>query len=302
MNILLADGGSTKTDWALLADGRLLTRFTTGGVNPSLMADETIGDLLRQEVLPCICSVRQESGEGVENQKNICSFSGLGKRIDEVRFYGAGCRPEQEERMSRLLQKALNACRAIVASDLLGAAHALCGENEGIVCILGTGSGSAVYDGSKFLQSTPSLGYVLGDEGSGAVLGRRLLSDVLKSQLPPHLCRSFVETYGVDAASAIQSVYREAAPNRYLAGFTRFLSAHRDEESIRDLLLDEFRRFFLRNIRAYNRPDLSVNFVGSIAVVFSEELEEAARSLGFTLGRVVHAPLDALLERSVHSK
>lgn len=288
MTTLIADGGSTKTDWALLKDAELLIRFTTQGMNPGLMSDETIVSLLKTEVLPIL-------HDTFEKSQIINEFFALADNLDHVVFYGAGCRSEQEERMSRLLMAELGSRNVFVASDLLGAAHALCGEEEGIVCILGTGSGSALYDGKCFVQSTPSLGYVLGDEGSGAVLGRRLLSDVLKSQLPSHLCRAFIDTYKVDAASVIQHVYREATPNRYLAGFTRFLAAHREESSIQALLIDEFRRFFLRNVCTYGRSDLSVNFVGSIAFVFEQELREAASSLGLIVGKILRSPLDALI-------
>lgn len=214
--------------------------------------------------------------------------------IESIYFYGAGCRPDQVERMSGLLRSALRAKSAEVHSDLLGAARALCGHSAGIVSILGTGSGSAVFDGQRFTQQTPSLGFILGDEGSGAVLGRRLVSDVFKRQLPSHILTAFEQEQDADISEVIRRVYREASPNRYLARFTHFLSAHKDDEAVRRLVVNEFRRFFARNIRNYSRPDLATNFVGSIAAVFEEELRCAASLEGYAVGRILRSPIEAL--------
>lgn len=293
---LIADSGSTKTDWAFFAPDSPPQRFKTSGMNPSLMDDETIVRLLRTEVLPELHRLLEDYlPQSAETSLLLSSHE---KLINEIRFYGAGCRPEQEVRMGRLLGKWLRAHRVSVASDLQGAAHALCGTQEGIVCILGTGSGSALYDGARFVQSTPSLGYILGDEGSGASLGKHLIADVFKQQLPPHICQAFIEMYQLDVATAIQHIYREEAPNRYMAKVTHFLADYREEESIQDFLIREFRLFFRRNIQPYNRPDLKVNFVGSIAAVFTQELKSAAQVEGFEVGKIIASPLDALLLRS----
>lgn len=290
---LLADSGSTKTDWAFIAPHAQPQRFKTSGMNPCLMDDATLVTLLQTEVWPNLQRVIESffllnalSTSLLANNKEI---------VDEIRFYGAGCRPEQEERMQRLLAEHLRAKSVHVASDLLGAAHALCGSSEGIVCILGTGSGSALYNGDRFVQSTPSLGYILGDEGSGASLGKHLLADVLKQQLPKHLCQAFLSVYQIDVATAIQRIYREPAPNRYMASFTHFLLEYRAEEAIQSFLKREFRQFFYRNIRPYHRSDLKVNFVGSIAAVFKDELMAAAKAEGFEVGKVIASPIDAFL-------
>lgn len=273
MSIIIADSGSTKTDW-LIADtsGNTPIRITSSGFNPCLMDDDTITHILQHEVAPHIPA-----------------------SPSRIFFYGAGCRPDQTERMASLLTLSLNAASAHVFSDLLGAAHALCGHTPGIVVILGTGSGSAVYDGCQFVAQTPSLGYILGDEGSGAVLGRQLLSDLLKGQLSPSLTKAFYEDYpDFTLSETIEHVYRNTAPNRFLAQFTRFLSAHRQEDEIHALLVNEFRRFFVRNIRPYARPDLAVNCVGSIASVFEPELREAAAAEGFTIGTILRSPIEVL--------
>lgn len=302
MTIIIADSGSTKTDWLIIdADSTpshltpnpspihrkpsTLTpqpsplnhkpsTITSSGLNPCLMDDETITRILSTEVAPFVSAA------------------------DAIHFYGAGCRPDQQERMARLLTTTLGAAHADVASDLLGAAHALCGDTPGIVAILGTGSGSALYNGRKFVRQTPSLGYILGDEGSGAVLGRRLVSDLYKGVLPASLLAAFEAEQSVDLSTIIHHVYSLPAPNRYLAQFTRFLSAHLDAAAVRDLIVDEFRRFFLRNIAAYERPDLPVHFVGSIAAVFEPLLRKSAATAipnaPFSVGRILPSPIAAL--------
>lgn len=281
MKILIADSGSTKTEWMGHDTVRSTSlHFITSGLNPCLMDDEAIADALNKEVAPQLTEATP---------------------FDAIYFYGAGCRPDQCGRMAGLLLAAIPAEKAEVASDLLGAARALCGDDEGIVAILGTGSGSAVYDGKGFTQQTPSLGFILGDEGSGAVLGRRLLGDVFKRQLDADVLEVFDSECGVKAGEAIRRVYRESAPNRYLAQFTRFLAAHRDNASVHHLLVNEFQRFFNRNCEAYHRKDLAVNFVGSLAQVFKDELKEAADSLGFKVGCVLRTPTESLVDYHIKS-
>lgn len=273
MTILIADSGSTKTDWALMGDDKnIIESFQSAGLNPCLMDDVEIKRILSEEVAPHISVA-----------------------VDEVRFYGAGCRPDQLGRMERLLCSTLNARHAAVASDLLGAAHALCGRQAGIVCILGTGSGSAVYDGSRFVEQTPSLGFILGDEGSGAVLGRRLVSDIFKRQLPEDIINKFHKDYDISIDEIIRNVYRNPAPNRYLAKFTRFLSENRENDSVRRLIINEFEKFFSRNTSNYNRQDLTVHFVGSIAAVFNEELEVAAAKNNSKIGNILRSPIEGLI-------
>lgn len=282
MTIIIADSGSTKTDWIILSPLAAPCRFTTLGLNPCLMDDEAIANILKP------------------------AFEGHQADVDgdvTLHFYGAGCRPDQCARMAALIAAAFHlpdVSQVHVASDLLGAAHALCGDTPGIVAILGTGSGSALYDGHTFQQQTPSLGFILGDEGSGAVLGRRLVSDLYKGALPHHLLAAFEAELSVNITDIIQHVYALPAPNRYLAHFAPFLSAHVDEPAIHALLLDEFRRFFLRNIRPYARPELPVHFVGSIAAVFEPLLREAAATacpdIRFTVGRILPSPIQSLAD------
>ena len=270
--LLTADSGSTKTDWLLQSGNVVIARCTTQGMNPFMIGQTEIETILRHELL---------TDERFEGVSHIC-------------FYGAGCRGKGCETMERALRSVWpQAERITVGSDLLGAARALCGTDDGIACILGTGSNSGLYVGGKLVANVSPLGYILGDEGSGAVLGCRLLGDVLKRQLPQDVCLAFEKRYGLSADAIIQRVYREPMANRFLASFVPFLAAHREHPAIQALLADEFARFFERNILQYERPDLPVHFVGSIAYVFADELRKAALRFGLTMGRILKAPLDA---------
>lgn len=318
---VLADSGSTKTDWIIQneATGQQ-QRWQTRGINPSLMNDTQIIEILVSEVRPKMSQFLEEQPElrlkNSENSNKKSEISGKSSEISSMKsdffesnaqhspissqqslvhglsFYGSGCRPEQCERMGHLLSTTLSAKNVYVASDLLGAARALCGTNEGIVCILGTGSASAHYDGQTFVQSTPSLGYILGDEGSGTSLGKHLLSNVLKAQLPESVCALFRKEYPISIPEVIQRVYREPNPNRFLSKFTHFLSKHLAEPSVEALLVEEFSNFFSRNIIAYQRPDLEIHFVGSVAAVFAAQLRKAASKFGLKIGQITKAPLD----------
>lgn len=268
---LIADGGSTKTDWLLLHNEQELLRITTQGINPILVSPLEIERCFTTELL---------SAKGFVQP-------------DEIEYYGAGCRGESCAVLEGILRKVMPQAKRIrVGSDLVGAARALFGDNdEGIACILGTGCNSGLYLEGEIVQNIPPLGYILGDEGSGAVLGRRLVGDIFKHLLPNELCVAFDKAYHLTADQLITHTYKEPFANRYLAQFTHFLSAHRAHPAIQSLLIEEFERFFRRNVAAYQRADLCVSFVGSIAYYFSEELKEAAKRCGFKVGRIIKAPL-----------
>lgn len=272
-SLLIADSGSTKTDWAVCR----LTGcdfMTTPGLNPFMQQPGEMADTLRHELLPAL----------------------HGTTVKAVRFYGAGCRGQGARDMAALLGGLFPGADVEVESDLLGAARALCGRREGIACILGTGSNSGLYDGQAIVCQTPSLGYVLGDEGSGATLGRRLVSDALKGALGDDLADAFRRETGLAVDTAIERVYRAPYPNRFLASFAPFLHAHREHPEIHLILLEEFRRFFRRNIAPYARRELPVGFVGSIALHFADEVREAAAAEAFTVGAIQKSPLPLLVE------
>lgn len=278
MNILLADSGSTKTDWCVCNQGDVLQRIQTQGINPVHQSDEEIENIIRE----------------------MAAQLADAESIRRVHFYGAGCHSSKMQSIvSNALQTALIHCRLKeiqIDSDLVGAAQALCQGEAGIACILGTGSNSCEFDGNRIVSNTPSLGYILGDEGSGASLGRRLISDWLKGLLTKEISETFAEEYGLKQEDIIERVYRQPLANRYLASFTPFLDKHRTNPVIHNLLTEEFTRFFQRNVLAYNTDTLPVHFIGSIAHYFKEELTEAATALGLTVGRILRTPMEGLVK------
>jgi glucosamine kinase len=271
---LIADSGSTKTNWVLLSgDQQPVERFSTSGINPFYQNQATIVSVL----------------EGLDLQ---------GKVPREVFFYGAGCVGEaQLKSVEGALIQHFPTARIEVASDLLAAARSLCGHQCGIAAILGTGSNSCYYDGRGVVDHVSPLGFILGDEGSGAVLGRKLVGDVLKKQLPEPVCKAFYEKYRLDALAIIEKVYRQPFPNRFLAQFTLFLLEHIDEPAVNQLVKSSFVDFFERNIRLYTDGlVLPIHFTGSVAWHFRSVLSMAAEEAGFQLGKVVPNPMDGLAD------
>lgn len=274
--ILIADSGSTKTDWCLTASETVPQRMSTQGVNPFFQTDEQICGILHDELLPQILS------------------SSVG-RISEVHFYGAGIRPEMRERMKGILNEAFPRAKIEVESDLLGAARALFGHGEGVACILGTGSNSGLYDGQTIIANTPPLGFILGDEGSGAVLGKLFLGSLCKGLMPNGLLEEYLAETQQKISDVIQTVYRQPLPNRYLAGTSRFIHSHIHVEEVRKLVVDNFRAFFRRNIVQYGRHDLPVRAIGSVAWYYQEQLKEAAQLEGFLVDQVLQSPMEGLV-------
>ncbi len=262
MNILIADSGSTKTDWRL--GGRPVE---TVGINPVRDSEEQVQDVLSS--LP-------------------------DADIEEVFFYGAGCIPPFKEKVERALASKFPRAAVHVESDMLGAARALCGRERGIACILGTGSNSCLYDGEGIVENVPPLGYILGDEGSGAVLGRILVGDLLKGMLDASLKERFLSSFQLTQEALLDKVYRQPMPNRFLAGLVPFIIENKAEQSVHRLVTGEFRRFFVRNVAKYRLADLDVSFVGGIAHSFSDELREAAAQEGFRVGTILRSPIDRL--------
>ena len=269
--ILVADSGSTKTNWVLNNKDRRVARQQTRGINPFMMDARQIEAVIREDLGPA-----GDFGE-----------------VAEIHFYGAGCRGAQIEVVQTALKQVWPDATVItVESDLVGAARALFGEEDGVACILGTGSNSGLYLEGQIADNVSPLGFILGDEGSGAVLGRRFLGDLFKHQLPETVAADFDATYALTSDEVIRRVYREAMPNRFLASFAPFIHRHRHEPAVHAALVDEFTRFFVRNVAHYQRPDLPVSFVGSIAYYFAEELAEAAQATGYKIGRILREPLD----------
>ncbi len=270
---LIADSGSTSTAWAVIGPDGRGSIISTAGINALHSSDEHINNVLRDAADAC--------PEG----------------ITEIHFYGAGCIDADAcERIAAPLRKLFPGATVEVATDLLGAARALCQGRPGIACILGTGSNSCLSDGVNIVANVSPLGFILGDEGSGAVIGRRLLGDVLKRQLPEEVCRDFRARFGIDAVTAVRRVYREEAPNRWLGSLAPFATDHIDVPEIRHLVASEFRAFFHRNIAQYTGcRQLPVHFTGSVAWHLQEVLREVAAAEGYTVGRITPSPINALI-------
>lgn len=275
MMYLIADCGATKTDWALVDNGKLISRIYTLGMNPFQASEEIIENIVRDQL------VTQLPAQAIS---------------PSIFFYGAGCTPEKCIVMKGILSKFFPESNIFVSSDLLGSARGLCGHQPGIACILGTGSNSCYYDGENIAENTPSLGYVLGDEGSGAVIGKTLVADILKGIMPEHITKKFYEETQLTKADILDKVYRQPMPSRFLASMTPFVSRHKEEEPfLRDLAVRNFRLFFSRCIVPYKRPHLKVNFVGGLAFSFETELKEAAAAEGFEVGKIAKGPMEGLI-------
>lgn len=277
--ILLADSGSTKTDWGLVGNGKLVKRLRTSGMNPFQMSEEAITEEIKTHLVPEL----------------------PGTVLDEVHFYGAGCTKEKQPIVERALRANLTIngeCE--VASDMLGAARGICGHKPGIACILGTGSNSCSYDGKNLVKNVSPLGFILGDEGSGAVLGKLLVGDVLKNQMPEAITKRFFEKYKLTSAEIIDRVYRQPKPNTFLASFVPFLEENIDEPKIYNLVKESFRSFLRRNVMQYDGwQTLPIGFNGSIAKIYKKPLLEALEEEGMHLGRIIQAPMEAMVEYHV---
>lgn len=275
--ILIADCGSTKIDWCIVNNGKVEKQVFTMGMNAIMLTEEEMRSRIADELMP-----------------EISGYS-----IEAVHFYGAGCiSPEVCANVARAISANIPGAKSVnVHTDLLAAARALCGHSEGIACILGTGSNSCYYDGSEIRDNVSPLGYILGDEGSGAVLGKLLVGDVLKSQLPKDLCDKFLAEYDLDRLTIIRRVYKEPQGNRFLASVTPFLLANIERPEIHSLVLNSFKAFFVRNIQQYpGYRSLSVNFIGSIAYYYRDVLAEAAEACGCRIGTIIKSPMQGLIQ------
>ena len=281
---LIADSGSTKTDWCLVDETGIVKRMTTQGINPIHQTKEEIREILKSSPDP------SQGGE-------TCPPSPITHHPSpQIFFYGSGVTPLQREPMCQLLCEAFPEASEVTAeSDLLGAARALCQHQEGVACILGTGANSCLYDGQQIVKNTPALGYILGDEGSGAVLGIRFLNALYKGALPDSLRREFETQMGLSMSDVINRVYRQPLANRWLASLSTFIHSHVDLPEVSAMVTENFRCFIRRNVLPYGRKDLPLNAVGSIAWHYRDQLQEAAEVEDFTLGTVVQSPMDGLI-------
>lgn len=271
--ILIADSGSTKTSWITIENGKIGEVTETAGINPVRDSESTI-------------------------KQTLCQLNGFAKgEVEKIFFYGAGCILPYSDHVRCQLQMHFPEANEIqVESDMLGAAIALCGHQSGIACILGTGANSCLFDGERIIQQTPALGFILGDEGSGASLGKKLVGDIFKTQAPVHICKAFFEETGLTQQQVIDHVYRQPMPNKFLASLVPFLSRHCQDPYVDEFVTNEFRCFLNRNIKNYNRPDLPINFVGGITEGFREQLAKAISLEGLKLGKIIQKPISAMAD------
>lgn len=273
--ILIADSGSTKVHWCLLTASGQSSDVFTDGINPLFQTCDAMRNSISNQLLPQIAS---------------SLWAGT---LTHVFFYGAGCTPEKKVFVKKALESVFKKAEVFVASDMLGAARGLLGHKAGVACILGTGSGSCYYNGEEIEWCVPSLGYILGDEGSAAVLGKRLVSDLLKNQLGEDLKEAFFKEYETSMADIIENVYRQPFPNRFLAKLSRFCANHIDDKRIHDLVYDHFVQFIRRNLKQYNATT-PIGFVGSIAYYYRPILEEAMQAEDLPLGTILQDPIEGL--------
>ena len=272
--ILIADSGSTKTDWCVAKDGFTVKRFTTQGINPYHQDERRINGIVLDELLP-------QTGE---------------YKIKKIVFYGSGCREETIPAMKTILHSAFNNNIEVeIYSDLLGAARAICGHEEGIACILGTGSNSCLYDGNNIVGNIPPLGYILGDEGSGASLGKIFINEIFKNSQMNDLKKEFLQVLKMTEGDIIDRVYRQPMANRFLASLAPFIHSHIERHEVNEIVTENFRQFLLKNVKRYHRDDLQVSFIGSIAWHFKSQLLQSALEENVYVGSVEKSPMDGLL-------
>lgn len=271
--ILLADSGSSKTDWRVIHTKGEISQHRSVGFNPYYMTSEEMAFQMQQDFLV-----------------------NLSDEIEEIYYYGAGCAaPERKEEVARALRSIFNHARIHVDHDLSAAAHATCGHLPGIACILGTGSNSCDYDGKNIVATRPAAGYILGDEGGGCYVGRKFLQDFIHEEMPQEIRQAAIERFGITQNIIQDHVYRQPFPSRYMAEFCRFITENKSNPYCYDLFYNSFKDFFAKHVCKYANYQLKpVNFVGSIAHYNSDILRKAAADSGIHVNLIIENPIAGL--------
>ncbi len=271
--ILIADSGGTKTDWRLLHKDATISQFKSSGFNPYLHKKEVLEQILENEILPQISSP-----------------------IQEVYFYGAGISSENNiHTTTQTIKSKIPGAAIQVSNDLLAAARALCLDQPGITCILGTGANSCLYDGKEIIQNAVSLGYILGDEGSGADLGKTFVAAWLREEAPEKIAARFNKRFELDRDIILSKVYQEPAPSAYLASFGKFIFQQLDDPWIYKMGYDRFNLFFEKNVMKYPEPEKHmIHFTGSIAFYFGNLIRQVAQDKGLRVGNILESPIAGL--------
>ena len=271
---VIAESSSTRTEWAVVDGDEIVEHAFTTGLNPYFQSRRELSHSIRLELPEAF----------------------FRRRWDHVYFYGAGCANKEKTKIMESSLVAQFRTPVTVESDLLGAARGLLVRQPGLACILGTGSNSCLYDGHEIVKNVPPLGYVLGDEGSNAYLGKLFIADMLKGIAPKNLTQAFFERYSVTHNMLMDEVYTNSLPSRALAKYAAFLAEHVDNSYVYNLVYEGFTRFFARNIAAYDYRNNPVCFVGSTAMTFRAILERAALDFGVKISKIIPNSLPGLVE------
>ncbi len=272
---LIADSGSTKTEWCLLKNNKA-TIFTSQGMSPYFLNSEEMGKIILEEIMPFLNNIN----------------------IDEIYFYGTGCKnPANLKMVKKVFQKNFPSSIVVVDNDLSGAAKALCGKEKGIACILGTGSNSCYYNGKRIVKNSPGLGFILGDEGSGAYLGKKVIQHFLYDIFDADLRSRFDAKFITTDAEILEAVYKKPLPNRYLASFAIFLAENRGHYMIENIIEDGLNDFFFTHIIRYRESaKLPVHFTGGIAFGFKDVVEQLCNGYDLQLGNILRTPMEGLIK------
>ena len=271
--ILVADSGSSKTDWLGYKVGERFS-FNTQGINPYFLNAQDIAKILSR----------------------IPEIETIAKEVKEIYFFGSGCSsPDKHEVISNGLSLVFTNAYISVENDLVGSAYATCGNKKGLICILGTGSNVSYFDGTSTSDSNYGLGYILGDEGSGTFFGRKMITSYLYKQMPEDLRKIFAEQFDADRETVITNVYQKPLPNTYLAGFSRFMFDHKEHPFILQTIIDGFQEFIDINIKDFkDYQTLNCHFVGSIAFYYQDILKEVGRKNGLHIGEILQKPIEGI--------
>jgi glucosamine kinase len=274
--ILVADSGSSKTDWLLTLSQQETKQFRTAGLNPYFLTEKEIIKILQEQA------------------KDMIAYA---PDISEIYFFGAGCSsPDRHEIVSNAISNFFSKSYVSVDSDLLGCAYATCGHEKGLCCVLGTGSNISFFDGEDIHDGQHGLGYVLGDEGSGTWFGKALITDFLYGNMPEEISLKFDDEYHLDKEIVIKNVYQTPNPNSYLASFSKFLGSIRQSDYAQNLLRMGLIEFIETNIKSYPQyHKYKCHFVGSIAYVFADELKAVCKENGIHVGKIIQQPIHDLM-------
>ena len=272
---LIVDSGSTKADWVLIkVDGQRID-FASDGINSMTQSSDTILEII----------------------SGIHDLLAVSKQVEEVFFYAAGCsKGETRDKVEAVLASVFSNAIVKVDTDLMACALATYTNKPMISCILGTGSNACYFDGKSMAQKIPALGYVLGDEGGGSYFGKQLVKAYFYETLPQDLRVQFDKTYSLEIQELLNNVYREPNANRYLASFTQFIGDHKMHPFIKNIVVTGFQIFLKNFVCCYNNAQqVQINFVGSVAYYFQEELRNVAKEIGLSIGSVFQKPIEGLV-------